>query len=207
MFVTGVLFSSGPCLLSCGPAVVCYCAGARTTTRSGIIGYVLFCLARSGVYCLLSLAVFFLGELAARNSLSAVSRYVYPVAGAGLIVLGALMAVQRFKARGAAKEPIRARDATNLFLLGCVYAAVPCAPFWALLSYIGLYSRTWVDTLGYTLAFAAGTFISPLLLAVILSARANALWQDKRRKLQMVMSAASGLVMIILGIDFIRRAF
>ncbi|MFA5357159.1 MAG: sulfite exporter TauE/SafE family protein, partial [Candidatus Omnitrophota bacterium] len=69
LFLTGVLFGSGPCVASCGPFLISYIAGTRKTAARGVVAYILFSSARVSVYIALGVSVFFLSRFAVERLL------------------------------------------------------------------------------------------------------------------------------------------
>jgi len=210
LFLTGLLFGSGPCIASCGPFLITYIAGARKDAAKGILVYVLFSLARIITYVLLSLAIFFLSRLAVENLLGGMYKYVLILGGSFIIIIGLFMSLGRKLEFGFWKplhKILFEHDKKSIFAVGLIMGLLPCAPLLSILSYIGLVSRTWQSSFLYSFSFGVGTFVSPLILLVMLAGVIPRLLSDKRAVYYRVFSFACGLIITFLGIQLIMRAF
>ena len=150
----GMSFGFGPCLASCGPILISYMAGTKKNVLASIGTYILFSSARVAVYLILGLLVFSLGKFITQTWLGGLSRYVFIIGGAFIIFLGIFTAFGNhleFKpCRFFAKNLLRQYHKSAL-LLGLIIGILPCAPLLALLSYVGLVSKTWSQVLIYCL--------------------------------------------------------
>jgi len=210
LFLTGLLFGCGPCIASCGPFLISYIAGTKKDIPESIIAYVLFSSARILVYLILSLAIFFLSQFVVSKLLGDFSKYLLISGGGIMVLLGVFLALGKkleFPFSQSLYKNILERDKKSIALLGLIIGLLPCAPLLAVLSYVGLISRTWVLSLLYALSFGIGTFISPLILLVILAGLIPRMLTDKKRVYYSIFSFICGLVVIFLGAQLIRRAF
>ncbi|MFH0738286.1 MAG: sulfite exporter TauE/SafE family protein [Candidatus Omnitrophota bacterium] len=203
-FILGLLFGSGPCLVSCGPMLICYAAGRKKNLNAGLLFYSLFSLGRLSVYLGLSLAIFFLGRFTVENRISGVlSRYIFMIGGIFLILIGALLAIGRnlrFKSCQYLYSNFIERDRKSALVLGLITGLLPCAPLLAGLSYLGLISTSWPLALFYALSFALGTFISPLALLTLLAGIVPPFLLKKNRSGERVFSFICGLIIVFLGL-------
>ena len=209
LFLTGLLFGSGPCIASCGPFLISYIAGAKKNVSKGIMVYVLFSSARIFVYVVLSLAIFFLGRFAMEKILGDLYKYVLILGGAFIITIGLFLAFGRrleFSFWQSWHKNILERDKKSIVAVGLVIGLLPCAPLLAILSYVGLVSRTWPSSLLYALSFGIGTFVSPLVLLAILAGLIPRLFLEKRAIYYSIFSLICGLMIIFLGIQLILGA-
>lgn len=209
LFVTGVLFGSGPCISSCGPLLVSYVAGSRKGLAGSLIVYTIFSCARIAVYLALSLAIFLFGEFAATNWLGGAYKYIFISGGIFIIAIGIFMVFdksQEMKICRLFKEKFLEKDNKSVVALGLLAGLLPCAPFLAVLSYVALVSKTWVSSLLYSFSFGVGTFVSPLLLLVMIIGIFPKLNFYHKPWFSKTISLISGLVMIFLGIKLILSA-
>lgn len=210
LFLTGLLFGSGPCLSSCGPVFLAYIAGSKKDIPKSIGAYILFSAARIGVYAGLSLAVFFLSKFALERLLGSFYRYVLVLGGGFIILMGLFLAL--------GKRPwphfwpswyrnILERDQKSMLVMGLVVGLLPCAPLLSVLSYVGLISRTWLSSLLYAFFFGIGTFLSPLLLLTILAGIIPRFFAEGKEIYYRIFSFICGLAMVFLGLQLTRKAF
>ena len=98
------------------------------------------------------------------------------------------------------------KDAKTIIIFGLVVGIIPCLPFISLLSYIGLVSKTWFDVLRYSLAFGAGTVISPLFILAALTGVIPKVI-TRKNKFYIVFNSICCLILGFLGLRLIMRAF
>jgi sulfite exporter TauE/SafE len=210
LFLSGLLFGSGPCIASCGPILVSYIVGTKKSIFKGLVVYILFSLSRISVYLVLSVLIFFLGNFLLERFLRNFSKYILALGGAFIILVGVLLAGSRrleFRPWQFLEKNIIRRDKKSMLALGLVTGLLPCAPLLAILSYVGLVSKSWLESLFYSFSFGLGTFISPLVLLVILAGLIPKFLVDKKGLYAQIFSFISGLVIIFLGLQLVRRAF
>ena len=210
LFVAGLLFGSGPCVASCGPFLITYIAGSKKNISKGIMVYILFSAARIFVYVVLSLAILFLSRFAIERLLGGLYKYVLISGGGFIIIIGLFMAFGKkleFGLWRSLHKNLLERDKKSIFAVGLAIGLLPCAPLLSILSYVGLISRTWLDSLLYALAFGIGTFVSPLILLTILAGIIPRLFLEKKTVYSSIFSFICGSTIIFLGIQLITRAF
>lgn len=210
LFSLGLLFGSGPCLASCGPILISYIAGTKKNIFKGLMAYILFSLSRIFVYLSLSVLVFFLGNFLLERLLPDFFKYILILGGVFIILIGVLVAWMRsleFRPLRFLEKNIIERDRKSMLVLGLIIGLLPCAPLLAILSYVGLVSKTWPESLLYGFSFGLGTFISPLILLVILAGLIPKILVDKKGLYGQIFSFVCGLVIIFLGLQLIRKAF
>jgi ABC-type nickel/cobalt efflux system permease component RcnA len=207
-FLWGLLFGSGPCVASCGPILISYIAGTKKNITKGLLVYILFSSARISVYLILSLLIFFLGRFALERLWGGFSRYTLILGGIFIILVGILMTLGKrleFKSWQFLQRNILEHDKKSIVIIGLTAGLAPCAPFLAILSYIGLISKSWLHSLSYAFAFGLGTLMSPLILLTVLSGLVSHWLQDKNY--YKIFSFICGLVIIFLGIQLIIKVF
>jgi sulfite exporter TauE/SafE len=208
IFILGLSFGAGPCLVSCGPILLSYIAGTKKNVFKGIWVYILFSCARIVSYLVLSLAVFYLGRFAEQRLFGALFyKYVVLLGGLFILVTGVLMALGKkweFKLWQFLYRNILERDQKSVFLLGLVIGLLPCGPLLAILSYLGLISKNWLQSVTYGLSFGLGTFVSPLILLVLL---AGIIPKFLTGKIYRIFSFICGLIIIFFGLQLIFRFF
>jgi sulfite exporter TauE/SafE len=195
---------------SCGPLLISYVAGTRKNIAKSIIVYFIFSLARVFVYVVMGLSVFFLGKLMAESLLAGLSRYIYIIGGACIIIVGILMASGRRLESGVCRvlsKHVVEQDKKSIFVFGLIIGLLPCAPLIAVFSSVGLMSKSWLLSVGYTCAFGLGTVVSPLLFLIILAGFLPTLSLRKDSAAEKIFNLICGLIMIFLGARLVGRAF
>lgn len=171
LFLSGVLLGAGPCLLSCGPILLSFLTGAKKTVKASIVAYVVFSCARIVAYLFLSIVIFWAGKIFTEAILGGLSRYMLISLGAVLLLLGILIVsdVSKLKNRWCTffSRHLIEHDKKSIVVVGLLIGLIPCGPFVGILSYIGLIAKTWQASVGYSVLFGLGTFVSPLILLVV----------------------------------------
>ncbi len=210
LFFSGLVFGSGPCVISCGPVLLSYLAANGKDYRRSLGGYALFSLGRLIAYCLLGLGIFFLGRFALERVMEQYSRFVLAGGGGFVVVMGILTAAGRnveSKTFNFCRRALLERDAKSITAMGVIVGLVPCAPLLAVAAYMGLASREWPMVLVYSLAFGLGTFISPLAVIPVFAGLIPRLKFMQQPRVTGILNAVCGAVLVFLGIQLIRRAF
>jgi sulfite exporter TauE/SafE len=208
MFVTGLFFGSGPCLVNCGPVLISYILGTKNNIHEGFFSYFLFSLSRIAVYLFLSLIIFFLGQAAAERLLADFSGYVFILGGSFISLIGLFLALGKkifFRPLRVIEKYLLRKENKNSIILGFIFGLLPCAPILVLLGYIGLFSRNWAQSLFYASAFGIGTFLSPLLFLAFFAGILPGFLKNKSEIYSRILSRASGLIMFFLGMRLIMR--
>jgi sulfite exporter TauE/SafE len=204
----GLGFGLGPCLASCGPILISYIAGTKKNIPASLATYVLFSLARVVAYLILGILVFSLGKFITQTWLVGLSRHIFIIGGAFIILLGILTAFGRrfdFKTCRFFEKNLLKEYHKSAFLLGLIIGFLPCAPLLALLGYVGLVSKTWSQALSYCFVFGLGTVVSPLFILSALSGLIPRFLEDQKEIYYGVISLVCGLIMIFLGLQLIIR--
>lgn len=204
----GLSLGSGPCLATCGPLIISYVAGTEKNIIRSIGAYLLFSLGRISVYALLGLSVFLFGQLFSQYIFGSFSRYIFIAAGAFIMIIGLLVAFGKsldYKFCRRIQGFFLKKDVKTIVIFGLIIGIIPCLPVISLLSYIGLVSRTWFDTLRYSLAFGAGTIISPLFVLTALTGFIPRIMG--KNKLYVIFNSICGLILSFLGLRLIMKAF
>ncbi|MFH1678303.1 MAG: sulfite exporter TauE/SafE family protein [Candidatus Omnitrophota bacterium] len=207
LFIFGLLLSSGPCLITCGPVLISYIVAAKQNIRQGVLVWLLFSLARVCVYLILSLSIFILGELFLKQNLIYISNYVYFVGGIIIILIG-IFTIFISSEKHNPVCPINFKRMSSRFIkmqpvtLGLIMGLLPCAPLLAALSYIGLISFSWQRCVFYSLVFGLGTIISPLALLALGAGLVSKIL-SKKPKIYLVFRIVCGFIIVFFGAQLI----
>jgi sulfite exporter TauE/SafE len=210
LFLSGLLFGSGPCIASCGPILISYIAGTKKGISNSLLVYLLFSLARVFVYLSFSLLIYFVGVFFTERFLGNISKYTIVFGGLFIIAIGLLMILGKrpeFKSCRVLEKKFLEEDKKTIITLGLVVGLIPCAPLLAVLSYIGLVSKTWMNSLLYSLSFGLGTLVSPLILLALLAGLIPRWLKDKNSVYNHLFNFVCGLIIVILGARLLIRAF
>jgi sulfite exporter TauE/SafE len=210
LFLTGILFGAGPCLVSCGPVLMSYICGTNKSVRESLSAYTLFSASRIAVYIVLSLCVFFIGHSGLETFIEQYSNYLYILAGFFLMIIGVYFVLGKrmeIKPFNLIYQNIIKGDTKNVVVLGIAYGFLPCAPFLGVLSYIGLVSKNWMQNSLYALLFGAGTFLSPLLLVSLAAGVVPGVMKNKNGLIAKIIRICCGIIALYMGAQLVRRAF
>ncbi|MFZ5801178.1 MAG: sulfite exporter TauE/SafE family protein [Candidatus Omnitrophota bacterium] len=202
LFLSGVFLGAGPCLISCGPFLLFFIAGAQKTLREGLLIWFAFSLARLFSYLLLGLGCGILSQkVVSRFIAGNAGRYFAMAAGVFIVSVGIAMLLGRSTQSRFCRQMETVfikRGLKSAFAFGILIGLLPCAPLLAVLSYITLISKTWVKGVAYSFAFGLGTMVSPLVIIALLAALVPKIFFRKEHLLS-IFSRACGLIIIFLG--------
>lgn len=196
-------------MAACGPLLLAYVAGTRKNVFNGIGAYLLFSLSRVFVYLVLGALFFLLGRLIFEK-LSFFYRPILIAAGAFVILLGALMLLGKSIDLAPCKflqRNILEKDRKSVIILGLIIGILPCAPLVTILTYAGLIARNAFENLLYISAFGLGTCLSPLLIFMALAGLLPGFLKNVENKYVKLFNIICGLIIIIIGLQLIRRVF
>jgi uncharacterized membrane protein (GlpM family) len=166
LFISGILFGSGPCIASCGPVLLSYLVSSAKTPRSSLIAYAVFSSARLLTYVALAAGAFLAGTFALEHGLQRWHGRILFAGGTFVILLGVLACAE--SRRGGFITRCRCvlveKGGKSTFLLGVVAGVSPCAPLLGVLSYIVFVAKSAMEAVLYGAAFGLGTCMSPLVL-------------------------------------------
>jgi sulfite exporter TauE/SafE len=210
LFLTGILFGAGPCLITCGPVLVSYICGTNKKARESMGAYALFSAARVTVYIILSIGMYFVGHTALEGFVADYGNYVNIAAGFFLTLIGVHFILGKrmeFKPFNLIYKHIIKGETKNVIILGAAYGLLPCAPFLGVLSYIVLVSKNLFENAAYAAVFGAGTFISPLLLVSLAAGVVPGVIKNKDGIIAKIVRICCGIIAVYLGGQLVRRAF
>lgn len=202
-FLLGLSFGSGPCLASCGPLLLAYLAGTQKNVPQSLRVYFLFSLSRILIYIALGV---FLSLLL--KALSRYAPYISMISGIFIIFIGILVALGRIAQNKwccRLQELFINKDAKTIIIFGLLTGLIPCAPFISVISYIGISSYGWLNSLLYSASFGIGTALSPLCVFAVFAGLIPRILKNSQRAVA-VFNIACGLVIIFLGGSLVFKA-
>ena len=210
LFLTGLLLGSGPCLASCGPILLSYIVATGKDIPRGLKDYFIFSLARLLAYLILILAVFFLGSYTLQRFLGDYARYLFILGGAFIVLVGLLLMLRirwEFLPLQRLQKNITGHHKQNLLLMGLIIGLLPCAPLLAVFSYIGLMSKTWLQSILFILSFGLGTLLSPLILLIIIAGFIPSLLRARKPLYERLLCFIGGFIILLFGLQLFVRGF
>jgi len=209
LFMLGLCFGSGPCAVSCGPALVTYVTGAQRSLRSSLLIYSLFSLGRTLVYFVFTAIIFIFGKPIFDKLSAGMVRYFLSAGGVFFILSGAWLIINQVRSKPDCISQTK-NSRHNGFLpaacLGLIFGFLPCTPLVSVLSYIFLLAKNLIQALVYCFSFSIGTFFSALLILAIGAGSFNQFLTKKPELYRRITGIISGLVLTFIGVNFIMNA-
>jgi len=210
LFLTGIFLGSGPCLISCGPFLVSFVAGAKKNYRESLGIWLIFSLTRLFAYLVLGIiAGFFSQEIVYRIYQGNTGLYLLLFGGVFILLIGLVIfwgGNKQLKICRILEERFVKRGIKSTIIFGLVIGFLPCAPLLAVLSYVVLVAGSWHKGLIYSLSFGLGTLISPLIVLVLLASMVPKLFSENAKFMKLFQKIC-GLIIILLGLELITRVF
>jgi len=98
------------------------------------------------------------------------------------------------------------KDAKTIIVFGLVTAILPCLPLLSVLSYIGIFAKSWINSIFFSFCFGLGTAVSPLFILILAAGLIPRILTDKH-SLYRIFNFACGTIIIFLGIRIIMKSF
>jgi len=201
LFLTGVVLSSGPCLVTCGPIMVSFIGSYSNSVRSGLKIYLIFCLTRILSYGLIGLITGFAGEYFLNEIYQ--TKYVnYLYLFFGVFIL--IVAIVAFISKLQINEKCRAKKnsfSKSMFLNAAIFGLGigfwPCPPLLGVLSSILLLSNNIWKGFFYAVSFGMGTIVSPLAILSLFASSLDRFFQKVPKILRLIKIVFSILLLLI----------
>jgi hypothetical protein len=203
LFITGIIMGSGPCLLSCGPILLSYIAGTKSSALQGLKCWAVFSLSRLLSTIFLSFLAGLVGTALFRRFYWEVSGYIiWGITGLFIMFLG-FMVFMGFHAKlrvcdilgNAAAQ----RDKNSVMALGILVGLLPCVPLVGVLSYIAMISTRYYHGIFMGAAFGFGVIISPLIFASMIAGAIPGLKIFQNSNRVIIFQKVCGIILMILG--------
>ena len=124
--------------------------------------------------------------------------YIYLLLAMFIVVLGVTIVIDQNPRKNSFCNWLHRGNIRNIGVLGLLVGLSPCLPLLGILNYIIITSSSPLEAVLFTLVFGVGTILSPLILAVVLSARLGK-WFSENEKFKRVLKIICGLVLVLLG--------
>jgi sulfite exporter TauE/SafE len=164
---------SGPCLLSCGPVLLSYITGTKSSALQGLRCWLIFSLSRLLAIICLGFIAGIAGTVLLRRFYWEMPGYlIWALTGFFIVFLGILVftgARTRFQACRAFNRSMIQNDLKSLVILGLLTGLLPCVPLIGILSYITMVASDYSQGILMSAAFGLGTIMSPLVLASLIA--------------------------------------
>ena len=209
LFVTGVAISWGACFLFCAPAVFPFIIGTQKNWFGGLKVALTFSVARILPYVILSVASAGIGQyLVSRFYQTQSSLFIHIATGSFVFILGIIVLLGKTGhvhfCSGLIKKMGSEKGIWPMIALGLLVGFAPCAPLFAVLTYIAFNAQNLIHGALLGLVFGIGTLISPLVLIAPLMGNITELMQ-KKPWMQIVISRLSGVMLLYLGVNMLIR--
>jgi sulfite exporter TauE/SafE len=209
LFITGILMGSGPCLLSCGPILLSYIAGTKSSAIGGLRCWFLFSFSKL-------LSAILLGFIASLAGVSLLRRFyweapgyiIWLLTGSFIIFLGVMVfagAHTKFRLCSRLNQTMIQRDTKSLVILGLLIGALPCVPLLGILSYIAMISTHYWHGIAMGGAFGFGTIISPLIFGSMIAGAITGLKIFQNSKAAIIFQRICGFILIFLGAHIVQK--
>lgn len=207
LFITGIILGAGPCLASCGPVLISYIAGTKSSPLGGLWSWFVFSITRVLVYIFLGVIAGFAGAGLFRRFYWEMPGYIIWFTGGVFIsFLGILIfsgRESRLKICRLLNQSLIQKDTKSLITLGVIVGIFPCVPLVGVLSYITMVSTHFSQGLLMSAAFGAGTFISPLVFFGMLAGAIPKLKVLQDEKNLLIFQKICGAIIFLLGVHII----
>ncbi len=210
LFITGLLMGSGPCLIHCGPVLIGYIAGTKTSALQGLKSWLVFALSRFVAAVFFGFIAGILGaELFNSLSYTLIGYIIRLSAGLFIVFLGLLITLginTKIRACGKLNNFFIQNDTKSLMALGLLIGLLPCMPFLGIISYITMASMNYTQGMLMGAAFGMGTAVSPLIIFALIAGFVPGLKVLKDNKALVLLQKVCGLILVFFGAHIIIRA-
>ena len=194
---------SGPCLLSCGPILLSYIAGTKSSALQGLKCWAIFSLSRLASTIFLSFLAGFIGTALFRRFYWEISGYIiWGLTGLFILFLGVMVFVgfhAKFRVCNMLGNAATARDRNSIITLGVLVGLLPCVPLIGVLSYIAMVATHYLHGILMGAAFGLGVIISPLIFASMIAGAVPGLKVFQNSNRVMVFQKICGVILMVLG--------
>ena len=184
-----------------------YVIGTQKTWAGGLKAVLTFSLARILPYIILSALSAGIGQyLINRFYQTQSSLFIYIATGSLIVILGIVILLGKsghvHSCGGLFKKIGSEKGIWQMITLGFLVGFAPCAPLFAVLTFIAFNAQNMAHGALLGLVFGIGTLVSPLILIAPLVGRISQLMQ-KNPLTQVVVSRLSGVVLLYLGANML----
>jgi len=203
LFLTGMIMGSGPCLLSCGPVLLSYIGGTKSSAMQGLRCWAIFSFSRLLSTVFLAFLAGIAGTALLRRFYWETSGYIiWGLTGLFIVFLGAMVFVglhTRFRVCNIISQTARQYDFRNLMILGILVGLLPCIPLIGVLSYITMIATHYSHGILMGAAFGLGVIISPLAFASMIVGAIPGLKIFQNSNRIIIFQRVCGAVLMVLG--------
>ena len=202
LFLTGLIFGSGPCLSFCAPLLVSYAAIRATSLKKSTVLYLVFSLSRLLAYMILGALCALSMTLLRSRIFEKYTNGIYLGLGCFIILIGITTLVYKESKIRKACSWLHKGNVRNVGILGLLIGFSPCLPLLGILNYIMIISKKVSDAILFSFVFGLGTVVSPLALVVILSGKVSQKLSENN-KLKVIIRVICAATLIFLGAKII----
>ena len=203
LFITGIIMGSGPCLLSCGPILLSYIAGTKSSASQGIRCWMIFSFSRLLSTIFLGFIAGIAGTALLRGFYWEISGYIiWGLTGVFIVFLGIMVFIglhTKFPACGILSKTVIQHDFKSLMVLGILVGLLPCIPLIGVLSYITMVATHYTHGILMGAAFGLGVIVSPLVFASMIAGAIPRLKIFQYSNRIIIFQRICGIVLMVLG--------
>jgi hypothetical protein len=203
LFVTGMLMGSGPCLLNCGPILLGYISGTKSSALQGFKCWLTFSLAKFSSIIVLSFLAGVIGTALFQRFYWEVSGYIiWGLTGLFVILLGFMVSIglnTKLKVCNILGNAAIQRDRNSVIILGILVGFLPCVPLIGVLSYITMIATQPYHGIFMGASFGLGVIISPLIFASMIAGAIPKLKILQKSNRLIIFQKVCGAILIVLG--------
>ncbi|MBN1405597.1 MAG: sulfite exporter TauE/SafE family protein [Candidatus Omnitrophica bacterium] len=207
LFLTGIIFGTGPCLATCGPILISYITALKKSPKGALISWLLFSASRIFVYALLGMSAGLIGSSLYQGYYWQKSSFViWIIGGLFICLLGLLVVIGKnthSKYCLKMQDVFLNKDKKSIIILGLVIGLFPCIPLIGIISYISMISVRFYQGIVLMLCFGLGTIISPLIFLSLGAGLVTKLKILRNENIYVWLQKAAGIVLFSLGVHIL----
>ncbi|RZB33434.1 MAG: uncharacterized protein SRB2_03987 [Desulfobacteraceae bacterium Eth-SRB2] len=203
----GITSGISHCSVVCAPVVSTYIMGSRRGALEGIKSFAVFTVGRVFMCTILGVASGYVGTTFI--GLGSDLQYIQLVYTLVLISVGFLMLIRPVRTNckqskektevfGFFSQRLAFNPTTHMFIMGIVFAAIPCPPMGGILLY-SLQMPSLISSSILMAIFGIGTAISPLIIICAVAGWFSKKIKGEAPEYRMLFQRLSGVILILLG--------
>ncbi len=205
--LAGVTSGISQCSVACAPFVSTYIMGSREGALDGLKSFGVFTAGKVFMCAVLGLASGYIGTtfIGERSGF----QYFPLVNTLALISVGLLMLIRpvrttckqlegKSEALGFLSQRLAFNPTTHMFIMGIVFAAIPCPPMGGILLY-SLQMPSVISSSILMAIFGIGTVVSPLIIICSVAGWFSKKIKGEAPQYRMLFQRLSGMILILLG--------
>jgi sulfite exporter TauE/SafE len=202
LFLSGIIFGSGPCLSFCAPILASFIAVYKTSFTKAAVSYLVFSAYRLTSYVIIGAICGLFSELINSDIFIRYLGIFNIILGIFILFIGITTLIRVPRIINKCCSFLHRGNFRNVGLLGLLVGFSPCLPFLGILNYIILISRSVLQSILFSFVFGLGTVVSPLLLVAAFSGKLSGDLSGQERFTKFIRFACAS-ALIFLGLRII----